>query len=90
MCGIAGVVSGQSEQLSRLTAMLDSLVHRGPDDAGEYVDAQVALGQRRLSIIDLEGGRQPLFNEDRSLAGAGKQRTPIQNEIRLRSYSPFI
>jgi asparagine synthase (glutamine-hydrolysing) len=67
MCGIAGVVSGQSEQLSRLTAMLDSLVHRGPDDAGEYVDSQVALGQRRLSIIDLEGGRQPLFNEDRSL-----------------------
>ena len=67
MCGIAGVVSGQPDKLNRLKAMLDSLVHRGPDDAGEYVNSQVAMGQRRLSIIDLEGGRQPLFNEDRSM-----------------------
>jgi len=47
--------------------MLDSLVHRGPDDSGEYTDPHIALGQRRLSIIDLDGGRQPLFNEDRSV-----------------------
>jgi len=43
------------------------MVHRGPDDAGLYVDEQVGLGARRLSIIDLAGGHQPILNEDGSL-----------------------
>ena len=44
--------------------MADRIIHRGPDDADYYVDDQVSLGFRRLSIIDLEGGRQPILNED--------------------------
>lgn len=47
--------------------MLGTMVHRGPDGQGEYGDGQVAMGMRRLSIIDLEGGWQPLYNEDKSL-----------------------
>ena len=46
--------------------MCEAIRHRGPDDEGVYVDGPVGLGMRRLSIIDLAGGRQPIFNEDRS------------------------
>src|SRR5438093_13036351 len=49
--------------------MMGRMRHRGPDDEGLFVDDSVALGMRRLSIIDLEGGHQPVFNEDESLAG---------------------
>lgn len=70
MCGISGVIS-KSIHLSNgqesLANMLASLVHRGPDGQGEYTDKHVAMGMRRLSIIDLEGGWQPLYNEDKSL-----------------------
>jgi asparagine synthase (glutamine-hydrolysing) len=48
--------------------MTGALAHRGPDDAGYFVEGRVGLGHRRLSIIDLSGGRQPIFNEDRSAA----------------------
>ncbi|PYV31977.1 MAG: asparagine synthetase B, partial [Acidobacteria bacterium] len=48
--------------------MMGRMRHRGPDDEGLFVDDSVALGMRRLSIIDLEGGHQPVFNEDESLA----------------------
>jgi asparagine synthase (glutamine-hydrolysing) len=69
MCGIAGVVSATresniSEALVR--AMCDPIVHRGPDDEGILVKDGSGLGMRRLSIIDLSGGHQPVFNEDRS------------------------
>ena len=69
MCGIAGVVGPKrdekvTEQLVR--AMCDRIVHRGPDDEGIYVEDGAGLGMRRLSIIDLAGGHQPVFNEDRS------------------------
>jgi asparagine synthase (glutamine-hydrolysing) len=62
MCGICGIAG--SPDRARLEAMSARLEHRGPDAAGEYVDGQVALGSRRLSIIDLAGGDQPIFNED--------------------------
>jgi len=65
MCGICGVY-GQVEH-TLLQRMRDTMVHRGPDDAGLYVDEQVGLGARRLSIIDLAGGHQPILNEDGSL-----------------------
>lgn len=70
MCGIAGIVSKRIEidHIESLGRMLGSMVHRGPDGQGEYRDAQVAMGMRRLSIIDLDGGWQPLYNEDKSLA----------------------
>lgn len=47
--------------------MMDTIKHRGPDDAGEYIDNEAAIGFRRLSIVDLEGGSQPLYNEDDNL-----------------------
>ena len=67
MCGICGAVwNDQGEALAedRLTAMMDRIVHRGPDDSGVYRDDHSALGFRRLSIVDLAGGHQPLSNED--------------------------
>ena len=66
MCGIFGVVAPNIEQ-SFLEQATSAISHRGPDDAGYYRDAHVGLGHRRLSIIDLAGGHQPIFNEDRSL-----------------------
>jgi asparagine synthase (glutamine-hydrolysing) len=70
MCGICGIVSQREltpPEFQRLGAVNARLSHRGPDSAGEYSEKQVALAMRRLSIIDLDGGSQPLFNEDRSL-----------------------
>jgi asparagine synthase (glutamine-hydrolysing) len=68
MCGICGIAV--PKQLNRrvseslLVAMRDSLAHRGPDDAGLYLGAGVGLGHRRLSIVDLDAGHQPMANED--------------------------
>ena len=67
MCGICGAVwSDPDSSLSseQLAAMRGRIVHRGPDDSGEYRDEHAALGFQRLSIIDLSGGHQPLSNED--------------------------
>lgn len=66
MCGICGHV-GIPDQPQLLERMAERLVHRGPDDEGSYRDAGVALGFRRLSIIDLETGHQPITNEDESV-----------------------
>ncbi len=66
MCGFVGF-TGQSEKKSIvLENMLKKIIHRGPDSQGEYVDDYIALGFRRLSIIDLETGSQPIYNEDRT------------------------
>ncbi|MBI4609209.1 MAG: asparagine synthase (glutamine-hydrolyzing) [Candidatus Rokubacteria bacterium] len=69
MCGIAGIASfgGRPVSVDEVRAMCDALVHRGPDDNGFYAGPGVALGMRRLSIIDLETGRQPIRNEDGSV-----------------------
>jgi asparagine synthase (glutamine-hydrolysing) len=69
MCGIAGIVGGapgsvDSETIHR---MCQAIVYRGPDDEGIFVKDGVGLGMRRLSVIDLSGGHQPVFNEDRTL-----------------------
>jgi asparagine synthase (glutamine-hydrolysing) len=67
MCGICGVVSFQPElpvDRSLLKRMNDSIRHRGPDDEGFYQDAQASLAMRRLSIIDLHTGQQPISNEN--------------------------
>jgi len=69
MCGIVGIVHADpSRPVSPAVVgeMCDAIRHRGPDDQGDYVHGPVGLGMRRLSIIDLAGGRQPIFNEDRS------------------------
>lgn len=49
---------------TQMDSMMDKLTHRGPDDQGTYVKGDIALGQKRLSIIDVAGGRQPIFAED--------------------------
>jgi asparagine synthase (glutamine-hydrolysing) len=68
MCGICGIASrGGAVDPGRLEAMSATLVHRGPDAAGSFLDDGVALAARRLSIIDLEHGDQPLANEDGSV-----------------------
>jgi asparagine synthase (glutamine-hydrolysing) len=65
MCGICGIAShGGAPDPDRVAAMCATLVHRGPDSDGTYLDGAVALGARRLSIIDLAGGDQPIANED--------------------------
>ncbi len=68
MCGIAGAAGTIPERANAVRAMLESLVHRGPDDAGEFDDAYCTLGMRRLSIIDVAGGHQPLLNEEHNIA----------------------
>ncbi|TSC96017.1 MAG: asparagine synthase [Parcubacteria group bacterium Athens1014_10] len=66
MCGITGFVGyGNEEILKKMTATLE---HRGPDDAGFYFNGEMGLGHRRLSIIDLATGHQPVFNEDKTVA----------------------
>lgn len=70
MCGICGIFEPDSQALvdrSMVKAMADTLRHRGPDDEGFYCGAGIGLGHRRLSIIDLESGHQPLSNEDQSV-----------------------
>ena len=67
MCGICGIYNYHSHQpvnQQTLEAMLQVIEHRGPDDEGVHIDQDVGLGFRRLSIIDLAGGHQPMFNED--------------------------
>ena len=68
MCGFAGFINGGDTQQDAgvLRSMTDAIRHRGPDDADYYMDGSISLGFRRLSIIDLEGGRQPILNEDGS------------------------
>ena len=67
MCGFVGFTNAVGDDGLILGKMMDRIVHRGPDSAGQFVDEKIALGFRRLSIIDLSEGDQPMFNEDKSL-----------------------
>jgi asparagine synthase (glutamine-hydrolysing) len=70
MCGICGIAYPNTQKAassSLLSAMCNRIVHRGPDDEGFYTEEGIGLGSRRLSIIDVEGGHQPLSNEDGSI-----------------------
>ena len=71
MCGICGFVYSDPDQnLDQrvLKHMCQVIRHRGPDDEGYYLDKYAGLGMRRLSIIDLETGQQPITNEDQTLS----------------------
>ncbi len=71
MCGIAGVYNYANERpidAALLKQMTDAIAHRGPDDDGFLLQGRVGLGHRRLSIIDVSGGHQPIFNEDGTVA----------------------
>jgi asparagine synthetase B (glutamine-hydrolysing) len=67
MCGICGIIDPSGANSETINKMLSSIQHRGPDDEGIYINGLVGLGNRRLSIIDIEGGQQPLANEDQTL-----------------------
>lgn len=71
MCGIFGVISAK-DHLRTLNIMGDALAHRGPDDRGTYINNNIALGHRRLSVIDLVSGHQPMLSQD-------KQQTVVYN-----------
>ncbi|HKN84765.1 MAG TPA: asparagine synthase (glutamine-hydrolyzing) [Pyrinomonadaceae bacterium] len=68
MCGIVGIVRNDGKPVDEqlLTRMCNAIRHRGPDDDGFYLNGSVGLGMRRLAIIDLKGGAQPIHNQDRS------------------------
>ena len=66
MCGIAGLIHARASA-SIIKVMTDAMYLRGPDDEGFYVDLGLAMGMRRLSIIDLKQGSQPLYSEDKSI-----------------------
>lgn len=66
MCGFVGFTNKISDSGEVLSRMTESIKHRGPDSEGEYIDSDIALGFRRLSIIDISTGSQPIFNEDGS------------------------
>ena len=70
MCGISGIFDGRGRReidRSLVERMNASLFHRGPDAGGVHLEAGVGLAHRRLSIIDLSTGQQPLYNEDASV-----------------------
>ena len=66
MCGFVGYVNKEPEKGETIKKMADLIAHRGPDSEGYYTDENIALGFRRLSIIDLNNGSQPIYNEDKT------------------------
>ncbi len=64
MCGFVGYINKEKNKKDNIKKMADLIAHRGPDSEGYYCDENIALGFRRLSIIDLKGGSQPIYNED--------------------------
>src|SRR5215210_6991779 len=83
MCGICGIATTRgSVDRDRLAAMSNTLVHRGPDSDGAFVDGGVGLAARRLAIIDLDGGDQPIANEDGTCMVV--QNGEIYNHVELR------
>jgi len=70
MCGICGIVGYETKENAEVVVrrMMAAMRHRGPDDEGLQGGSSVAIGMRRLSIIDLAGGHQPVFNEDGTIA----------------------
>ena len=66
MCGFVGYISKDKNKKKQIKLMADTIKHRGPDSEGYYTDDNIALGFRRLSIIDLNNGSQPIYNEDKT------------------------
>ncbi|MBI3008295.1 MAG: asparagine synthetase B, partial [Candidatus Omnitrophica bacterium] len=70
MCGICGIYNYKTRLKvaeHSIKVMCDTMFHRGPNDEGMHLDSELGIGMRRLSIIDIEGGHQPIFNEDRTI-----------------------
>ncbi|MFL5735268.1 MAG: asparagine synthase (glutamine-hydrolyzing) [Chloroflexia bacterium] len=86
MCGIAGIANTHNRPVDKrvLDAMSRAIFHRGPDDSGEFLDGPVALASRRLSIIDLAAGKQPISNEDGSIVIVYNGETYNYQELRTQ------
>jgi asparagine synthase (glutamine-hydrolysing) len=83
MCGIAGIINNSDKRVEEIIhKMTDAIAYRGPDDSGYLIDDNVALGHRRLSIIDLKNGHQPMFNADKSIAVVFNGEIYNHNELR--------
>ena len=67
MCGICGFTGEVIDRDKVIKNMTDVITHRGPDSDGVFMDDHIAMGFRRLSIIDLDAGHQPIYNEDKTL-----------------------
>jgi len=67
MCGFVGYINKRKKSKAEIKRMNDMIIHRGPDDESYYIDDDISMAFRRLSIIDLKNGRQPMMNEDESL-----------------------
>ena len=105
MCGIAGFFDRNKNKNDIIKAMTDNLLHRGPDDFGFYVDDKIALGHRRLAIIDLKTGKQPIeddnyvivFNSEiynylelkEELKGKYKFKTKSDTEVLLKGFEEW-
>ncbi len=91
MCGFVGFTGSTEQPVQVIEAMMDAIRHRGPDASGRYVDVDIALGHRRLSIIDVsEQGNQPLYSEDGSLVlvfnGEIYNYQEIREQLREKGY----
>jgi asparagine synthase (glutamine-hydrolysing) len=92
MCGIAGMIGREGEAVTtaQVRRMTDTIVHRGPDDEGIHAVENVGLGMRRLSIIDLSGGHQPIYNEDSTVAvvfnGEIYNFADLRNQLQARGH----
>lgn len=85
MCGIVGMLDQRRHRIdpSWIDAMNESIIRRGPDDSGRYVRDQVGLGMRRLAIIDVAGGHQPVHNEDQTIWAVFNGEIYNHRELRL-------
>ena len=87
MCGICAFFDPElKDKDCAIQGMMDTIKHRGPSSDGKYTNDHVALGFRRLSIIDLRGGSQPIFNEDKSRAIILMLVTPSLLKLILKFY----
>ncbi len=84
MCGFVGFTNNITNSKKVLTNMMDVIAHRGPDSDGEYISKDIALGFKRLSILDLENGNQPMFNEDETLVLVFNGEIYNANELRKK------
>ena len=86
MCGIVGFAPVKENGAEILKQMMDRIAHRGPDGEGQFVDEYVALGHRRLSIIDLAGGTQPMATEPLVVVFNGEIYNSLKQILILRFF----
>lgn len=91
MCGITGFVNNKDNKKEIIKKMADKIAHRGPDGEGYYIDDNIALAHRRLAIIDLTTGQQPMYNKDKSLVivfnGEIYNFLEIKDELKKKGYT---